>query len=422
MPIVRTRLLAATAAAALLAGLAAAPAGAQIIPFPTPLIPGLIGPTPSPTPAPAVPPAPPPPARTPAARPAPTPAPAPATAAPRGSPPAGSARAPSPPKKPPPVQAAPAASSFSAHVPSFPRTGPASTAGLVADLAPLVGGGMPSREALLLAGPPFPVAGLATYSDDFLTPRLTPVPHLHQGTDVFADFGTPIVASGPGRVTQRDEAPAGGLELWVAGDDGVSYYYAHLLSFGDAAMVGQAVQAGTVLGYVGNTGDAAGGPPHLHFEIHPAPGRGKVMAAGVPVAGAAVSTSGSVNPKPILDAWLVQAEQHALAMDAASVAKPAPAQPPPDLTLAGRSGKPAELVWFGVFQPSLGSLGLALQAADAARAAGQKAASSGAASADAERRAEVSLAVRTPYVHLGEIAGNGPGSAMDLLIEASSPH
>jgi hypothetical protein len=281
---------------------------------------------------------------------------------------------------------------------------------------------MSSRDALIQAGPPFPVAGLAKYSDDFLTPRLTPVPHLHQGTDVFADFGTPIVASGPGRVSQRDEAPAGGLELWVAGADGVNYYYAHLLSFSDAANVGQAVTAGTVLGYVGNTGDAAGGPPHVHFEIHPPlSGRDRVMAAGVPIAGAAASPSGSINPKPILDAWLIQAEQHALAMDAASAAKPAPAEAPPDLTLAGRSGKPAELVWFGALQPSLGSLGLALQAAGAMQGAGRKAISSEAVSADAERKAQVDLAVRTPYVRLGELAGNGPGSAMDLLMEASSP-
>jgi hypothetical protein len=292
----------------------------------------------------------------------------------------------------------------------------------MADVAPLVGDGMPSREALILAGPPFPVAGMAKYSDDFLTPRLTPVPHLHQGTDVFADFGTPIVASGPGRVTQRDDAPVGGLEMWVAGDDGVNYYYAHLLSFADTAQVGRTVTAGTVLGYVGNTGDASGGPPHLHFEIHPpGSGRDKVLAAGVPVAGAAASASGSINPKPILDAWLAQAEQHALAMAARSTAKPGLPDAPPDLTLSGRSGKPAEMVWFSVFQPSLGSLGLALQAANAAGTVDEKATSSEAASADVQRKAEIGLAVRTPYVHLGELAGNGSGSAMDQLIGAGSP-
>jgi hypothetical protein len=263
---------------------------------------------------------------------------------------------------------------------------------------------------------------MAKYSDDFLAPRLTPVPHLHQGTDVFADFGTPILASGPGKVTQRDDAAVGGLELWVAGDDGVNYYYAHLLSFSDAAKVGQTVTAGTVLGYVGNTGDAAGGPPHLHFEIHPTgSGRDKVLAAGVPIAGVATSSSGSINPKPVLDAWLARAEQQALAMGAKSAAKPGLPDAPPDLTLAGRSGKPAELVWFSVFQPSLGSFGLARQAAQATGTVDDKATSSEAAAADVQRKAEINLAVRTPYSHLGELAGNGTGSAMDQLIEAGSP-
>jgi murein DD-endopeptidase MepM/ murein hydrolase activator NlpD len=414
---VRTCLLAATAATvALFVTLAAAPVEAQLIPFPTPLLPGLVGPTPSTTPAPA----------TPAAS-APAKAPAPsARAKPSGNAPANApqnTRASSSSKKSPSAQAATSAGSGPARAPSFIRTGPASTAGLITDIAPLVGDGMASREALILAGPPFPVAGMAKYSDDFLTPRLTPVPHLHQGTDVFADFGTPVVASGPGRVTQRDNAPdAGGLEMWVAGDDGVSYYYAHLLSFANAAQVGRTVTAGTILGYVGNTGDASGGPPHLHFEIHPpGSGRDKVLAAGVPIAGVAASSSGSINPKPILDAWLAQAEQHALTMAAKSAAKPGLADALPDLTLSGRSGKPAELVWFSVFQPSLGSLGLALQAANAAGTVDEKATSSEAASADVQRRAEIGLAIRTPSVHLGELAGNGSGSAMDQLIGAGSP-
>ncbi|MEA2589968.1 MAG: peptidoglycan LD-endopeptidase LytH [Actinomycetota bacterium] len=409
MPSVRTCLLAATAAtAALFVTLAAAPVEAQLIPFPTPLLPGLVGPTPSAS-APSVP-APPPRASAPVAKTKPA---GNAPHAPQNT------RASSPSKKSPSVQAATSAGSGPARAPSFIRTGPASTAGLITDIAPLVGDGMASRDALILAGPPFPVAGMAKYSDDFLTPRLTPVPHLHQGTDVFADFGTPIVASGPGRVTQRDSAPdAGGLEMWVAGDDGVNYYYAHLLSFADTGQVGRTVKAGTILGYVGNTGDASGGPPHLHFEIHPpGSGRDKVLAAGVPVAGVAASSSGSINPKPILDAWLAQAEQHALAM----AAKPDLPDTPPDLTLSGRSGKPAELVWFSVFQPSLGSLGLALQAANAAGTVDEKATSSEAASADVQRRAEIGLAVRTPSVHLGELADNGSGSAMDQLIGAGSP-
>ncbi|HYR62959.1 MAG TPA: M23 family metallopeptidase [Actinomycetota bacterium] len=407
MPSVRTCLLAATAATVVLfVALAVAPASAQLVPFPVPLVPGLIGPSPTAGPPPAAPAAP------------PTTSTPQATSRSSGS--RGSSASLT--KKPLPAKAASTAPGASVRIPSFTRTGPASTAALISDVAPLVGDGMSAREALIRAGPPFPVAGMAKYSDDFLTPRLVPYPHLHQGTDIFADFGTPIVASGAGKVTQRDDAAAGGLEMWVAGDDGVNYYYAHLLSFSDAATVGGSVAAGTVLGYVGNTGDAVGGPAHLHFEIHPAqPGRDRTLAAGVPIAGVPASPSGSINPKPILDAWLAQAEQHAQAMAATSTTKPGIAEPPADLTLAGRSGKPAELVWFSVFEPSLGALGLARQAADSAGAA-PPAASSDAEAAEVQRRAEIDLAVRTPYVHLGELAGNASGSPMDQLLDLSSPH
>jgi len=277
---------------------------------------------------------------------------------------------------------------------------------------------MSAREAMILAGPPFPVAGMARYTDDFLMPRLVPYPHLHQGTDIFADFGTPIVASGPGRVQSEDSAPVGGLEMWVSGDDGVNYYYAHLLSFSDTAKPGQAVGPGTVLGYVGNTGDAAGGPPHLHFEIHPPwSGRDRVLASGVPIAGIATSSAGALNPKAILDAWLAQAQQRAQALAAKATGTPAQPAETSDAELAARIGNPAELVWFSVFEPALGSVGLARQAAAAGLPASPRA--SAEAAVEAQRKAEVGLAVRTPYVQLGEITHQAPDSPMDLLLSGS---
>ena len=312
------------------------------------------------------------------------------------------------------------AGTVSFHEPTIARTAPGSTAGLIAAVGPLVGTGMSIREAMILAGPPFPVAGMARYTDDFLTPRLVPYPHLHQGTDVFADFGTPIVASGPGRVQSRDSAPVGGLEMWVSGDDGVNYYYAHLLSFSDTARPGEAVGPGTVLGYVGNTGDAAGGPPHLHFEIHPPwSGRDKVLASGVLIAGIATSSAGALNPKPILDAWLAQAQQRAQALAAKAAGTPAQPAEPSDAALAARNGNPAELVWFSVFEPALGSVGLARQAAAAGVPASPR--DSAEAAVEAQRKAEVSLAVRTPYVQLGEITHQAPDSPMGLLVDMGSP-
>ena len=84
------------------------------------------------------------------------------------------------------------------------------------------------------------------------------------GNDILAKKGTPVVANVGGVVTQRNGAVSG-LAYFLAGDDGNRYFGAHLDSFGASGRVSM----GTVIGTVGNTGDASGGPPHLHFEIHP---------------------------------------------------------------------------------------------------------------------------------------------------------
>jgi len=89
----------------------------------------------------------------------------------------------------------------------------------------------------------------------------------HQGNDMMAPRGTKIVAPVSGTVTQGVGTIGGNFFRLVAAD-GTSYYGAHMATFGKKG----AVKAGDVLGTVGNTGDADGGPTHLHFEIHPAGG------------------------------------------------------------------------------------------------------------------------------------------------------
>ncbi len=110
----------------------------------------------------------------------------------------------------------------------------------------------------------FPVAGPCTFSNDWHAPRRG---HLHQGNDIFAPMGTPCVACVSGTVTQLQGGNAG-LYIRLSGDDGNVYYYMHLQRFGASGHV----SAGTVIGYVGDTGNAQGGPPHLHFEIRPGGG------------------------------------------------------------------------------------------------------------------------------------------------------
>lgn len=89
----------------------------------------------------------------------------------------------------------------------------------------------------------------------------------HEGTDLMAARGTPIVAPVSGTVTQGI-GTIGGNFFRLVGADGTTYYGAHMSTFGKAGKV----KAGDVLGTVGNTGDADGGPTHLHFGIYPAGG------------------------------------------------------------------------------------------------------------------------------------------------------
>jgi murein DD-endopeptidase MepM/ murein hydrolase activator NlpD len=110
----------------------------------------------------------------------------------------------------------------------------------------------------------FPVNGPHTFTNDWHAPRRG---HLHQGNDIFASAGTPCVACVSGTV-HHGEGKNAGLYVRLVGDDGNVYYYMHLQRF---AATGH-VPAGTVIGTVGDTGNAVGGPPHLHFEIHPGGG------------------------------------------------------------------------------------------------------------------------------------------------------
>jgi murein DD-endopeptidase MepM/ murein hydrolase activator NlpD len=111
-----------------------------------------------------------------------------------------------------------------------------------------------------------PVDPPRSYSDDFGAPRYAGGFHLHQGNDIFAVEGTPIRAPFDGTAVDTSNT-LGGNGVTVYGADGYAYN-AHLLGFGQ---LGQ-VTAGTVVGFVGNTGDADASPSHDHFEWHPGNG------------------------------------------------------------------------------------------------------------------------------------------------------
>jgi murein DD-endopeptidase MepM/ murein hydrolase activator NlpD len=108
----------------------------------------------------------------------------------------------------------------------------------------------------------------SSFSDDFGAPRGGG--RTHQGIDMLAPFGTPIRAAQSGRF-QQDYNGLGGISALVYSGGGDYTYYAHMRGYAGVGN-GATVSAGTVIGYVGNTGDASGGPPHLHFEYHPGGG------------------------------------------------------------------------------------------------------------------------------------------------------
>ena len=93
----------------------------------------------------------------------------------------------------------------------------------------------------------------------------------HAGIDIFARHGTPVVAAAEGVVVRIGTTDRlGGNTVWVAGKPSTLYYYAHLAGFRPGLRVGEHVEAGDLIGRVGNTGNARTTPPHLHFGMYPA--------------------------------------------------------------------------------------------------------------------------------------------------------
>ena len=189
-------------------------------------------------------------------------------------------------------------SQFIPIINSIRRSGGKTTAQLLDALHPLLDLGLTGQEAAITGFGRFPVAGDASWRDDWYEARFGPPFHLHEGTDIFAARGTPVRAPFNG-IVRFEDGGLGGKGAYVTLPDGTFYYMAHLDSFAKKVSSGSAVKQGDVIAYVGDSGNAAGGAPHVHFEIHPRGGP-------------------AVNPKPILDAWLAEAINGAAALLAAN--------------------------------------------------------------------------------------------------------
>jgi murein DD-endopeptidase MepM/ murein hydrolase activator NlpD len=163
----------------------------------------------------------------------------------------------------------------------MPRPGTTGPSPLV-QIAPKV------TKRLTAKGYVFPVYGPSGFSDTFGAARATT--GWHHGEDIFAALGAPVLAVADGTLFSVGWNDVGGNRLWLRDRAGNEFYYAHLAAFSPLAVDGRRVNAGDVVGFVGNTGDAETTPYHLHFEIHPA----SLLFLGY---------DGVVNAYPYLRAW-----------------------------------------------------------------------------------------------------------------------
>ena len=122
---------------------------------------------------------------------------------------------------------------------------------------------LPADQEILM-----PVYGIRAreITDSWMAPR--PEERYHEGQDIFANLGTPVFSGTNGYITRLGEGNLGGLFVYIAGAGSRRYYYAHFNKIAEGLSVGQKVTTDTVIGFVGNTGNAENPPYHLHFGVY----------------------------------------------------------------------------------------------------------------------------------------------------------
>lgn len=126
---------------------------------------------------------------------------------------------------------------------------------------------MPPPDALAM---PVRDVEASRVADTFGAPR--GADRRHEGVDIFAPRGTDVLSATHGIVASIREGGLGGRQVWVLGPAGERHYYAHLDEWAEGLQVGDVVLPGSRLGTVGDTGNARGTPPHLHYGVYRADG------------------------------------------------------------------------------------------------------------------------------------------------------
>jgi murein DD-endopeptidase MepM/ murein hydrolase activator NlpD len=133
---------------------------------------------------------------------------------------------------------------------------------------PLLGGVPQLIQPSLTAGPYiYPVYGPNSANDGYGIGKQDQT--WQHGIEIFGGLGQPLVAVATGTLYAVGWNHAAGNRLWLRDRQGNTFLYAHLSAFSTLAANGAHVRAGQVIGFMGDTGNAAGLPTHLHFEVHP---------------------------------------------------------------------------------------------------------------------------------------------------------
>ncbi len=175
-----------------------------------------------------------------------------------------------------------------------PAGGSYTTDNLVAVANELRALGVPLERIVHEVYAPFIIGGKAAWTDTWGAPRYGPGPivRTHEGQDVFCSYGDPVLATETGTVNYGDGG-LGGMVARLFRSDGSYWYFAHLSDFNNEEFPsGSTVEAGDIIGYCGNTGNAVSTPSHVHFGFYDSSGNAR-------------------NPHSTLIKWLNQAERRA---------------------------------------------------------------------------------------------------------------
>ncbi len=134
-----------------------------------------------------------------------------------------------------------------------------------------------------------PVAGIKRYQlqDTFMDSRSQG--RAHNAIDIIAPLGTPVLAAADGEIAKFFDSERGGITIYQRStDQHFIYYYAHLQKRADNLREGDFVKQGTIIGYVGDTGNSGAGNYHLHFSI------------SIPTDPKRIFDAEEINPYPLL--------------------------------------------------------------------------------------------------------------------------